>query len=99
MKYKKCIKLRPETVCAALREEYSPITVSGCEMNLNELAASMIEMLLNRVNELEAVIAADYLTDIPLPEQHLHRRRRPYEYGKRRSSPKARLIDSYLIRP
>ena len=48
MKHIKCLKIAPETICVRLRASYQPFTVCDIELNLNELAASLIESLLER---------------------------------------------------
>lgn len=53
MKYVKCLKIAPETICEHLRKSYQPVTISEVELNLNELAASLIESLMERMITLE----------------------------------------------
>lgn len=53
MKYIKCLKIAPETICEQLNENYQPVVISDVELNLNELAVSLIRSLMERVAILE----------------------------------------------
>ena len=53
MKYVKCLKIAPEAICEQLKTGYQPVVISDVELNLNELAVSLIEALMTRVTALE----------------------------------------------
>lgn len=59
MKYIKCLKIAPETICEQLSENYQPVIISDVELNLNELAVSLIRALLERVSALEEGILTE----------------------------------------
>lgn len=56
MKYIKCLKIAPETICEQLKKSYQPVVISGVELDLNELASSLIENLLERVTALQETV-------------------------------------------
>lgn len=56
MKFIKCLKIAPETICEQLKKSYQPVVISGVELDLNELASTLIENLLERVTVLQETI-------------------------------------------
>lgn len=89
MKYIKCLKIDPETVCSHLRENYQPFTISEVELNLNELAASLIESLLDRLNALETTSDSFKVNEADLNISKLKTSKPSVKPG--------RLLASYLI--
>lgn len=63
MKFIKCLKIAPETICEQLKKSYQPVVISGVELDLNELASSLIVNLLERVTALQETVS-EYGEDV-----------------------------------
>lgn len=82
MKCMKCLKIAPEAICEQLKTGYQPVVISDVELNLNELAVSLIEALMSRVTALEACMAIEDGNEQTCPQPDIK---------------EGRLIASYLI--